>query len=66
MKFYRVMLLMIAGLFVLLPGALMADSREVSNIGVLAHRGQLITCQARYQATTFAWYRLTWTKCKRE
>ncbi len=39
MKFYRVMLLMIAGLFVLLPGALMADSREVSNIGVLAHRG---------------------------
>ncbi|MDB4308295.1 phosphate/phosphite/phosphonate ABC transporter substrate-binding protein, partial [Gammaproteobacteria bacterium] len=39
MKFYRVMLLMIAGLFVLLPDALMADSRKVSNIGVLAHRG---------------------------
>ncbi len=33
------MLLLIAGLFVLLPGTLMADSREVCNIGVLAHRG---------------------------
>jgi two-component system sensor histidine kinase TtrS len=30
---------LIAGLFVLLPGALMADSREISTVGVLAHRG---------------------------
>ena len=39
MKFYRVILLLIAGLFVLPPGALIADSREVCTIGVLAHRG---------------------------
>ena len=39
MKFYRVTPLLIAGLFVLAPGALIADTREVSTIGVLAHRG---------------------------
>jgi two-component system sensor histidine kinase TtrS len=39
MKLCRVMLLLIAGLFVLLPGTLMADSREISTVGVLAHRG---------------------------
>ena len=39
MKCYRVTLLLIAALLVLLPGAPMADSREVCTIGVLAHRG---------------------------
>jgi len=31
--------LLFAGLFVLLPGVLKADSRKISTIGVLAHRG---------------------------
>ena len=39
MKFYRVMLVSIAGLLVLFPGISMTDTREVSSIGVLAHRG---------------------------
>ena len=39
MTFCRVMLLSIAGLFVLLPGAPVADPREICTIGVLAHRG---------------------------
>jgi two-component system sensor histidine kinase TtrS len=39
MKFYRVTLLLIAVLFVLLPGAPMADTRQPCSIGVLAHRG---------------------------
>jgi two-component system sensor histidine kinase TtrS len=39
MKLYRVTLLLITGLFVLLPGAPKADPREACSIGVLAHRG---------------------------
>jgi two-component system sensor histidine kinase TtrS len=39
MKFYRVMLVSIAGLLVLLPGISMTDPREECAIGVLAHRG---------------------------
>jgi len=39
MKFCRVMLLLIAGLLVLLPGVSITDSRKLCSIGVLAHRG---------------------------
>ena len=39
MKFYRVMLVLIAGLLALLSGVSMAAPREACTIGVLAHRG---------------------------
>jgi two-component system sensor histidine kinase TtrS len=39
MKFYRVMLLLIACLLAVLPGISRADSQKVCSIGVLAHRG---------------------------
>ena len=55
------MLLAVAGLFVVLPGTLLADSRKICSIGVLAHRGhetaiRMWTPTADYLSSQIAGY----------